>query len=281
LLRLVVLGLLLTSTLAASPRSALQQIGASRTVLATVVDNRGRTIVDIDPDDFVIRETGQSREVLSVRVADYPIVVVLDNGQGAGSDFDAIRGAAGRFIGRIGHRPVALVAADPPDLVATFEDDRAVVTERLEGLKVSQSGEGLFQAVVEGARAVQELGAPFSAIVVVSATPISSVPSELLTPILDSGATVHVVVYQSSSGSTGTPGRSTETLRVLTDETHGQFTTVFAAASYQSALDRLADRLAPELMIEYVVPVGSSSGNDVQLGVRIPGARVNSRGVTR
>jgi hypothetical protein len=261
--------------------SALQQIGASRTVLATVVDNRGRTIVDIDPDDFVIRETGQSREVLSVRVADYPVVVVLDNGQGGGGDFDAIRSAAGRFIGRIGRRPVALVAADPPELVATFEDDRAVVTDRLENLKVSQSGEGLFQAIVNGARAVEELGAAFSAIVVVSASPISSVPSELLTPILDSGATVHVVVLQSSSGSTGTPGRSTETLRVLTDETKGQFMTIFAAASYQAALDRLADRLAPELMIEYVVPVGSSSGNDVQLGVRIPGARVNSRGVTR
>jgi hypothetical protein len=279
-LRPVVLALLLTSTLAVSPTSALQQIGASRTVLATVVDNRGRTIVDIDPDDLVIRETGQAREVLSVRVADYPIVVVLDNGQGAGSDFDAIRSAAGRFIGRIGHRPVALVAADPPDLVATFEDDRAVVTERLESLKPSQSGEGLFQAVVNASRAVQELGAPFSAIVVVSATPISSVPSELLTPILDSGATVHVVVLQSSSGSTDT-GRSAETLRILADETHGQFTTIFAGASYPAALDRLADRLAPELMIEYVVPVGSSSGNDVQLGVRIPGARVNSRGVTR
>lgn len=260
--------------------AGFQQLGASRTVLATVVDNRGRTLVDLEPDDFIIREMGQSREVLSVRVADYPIVVALDNGQGAGTDFDAIRSAAGRFVGRIGHRPVALVAADPPELVATFEDERAVVMERLESLKGSQSGEGLFQAVVNGARAVQELGAPFSAIVVVSATPISSVPSELLTPILDSGATVHVVVNQSSSES-ATTGRSTETLRVLTDETHGQFTTIFAAASYQAALDRLADRLAPELMIEYVVPVGSSSGNDVQLGVRIPGARVNSRGVSR
>src|SRR4029453_11968929 len=90
--------------------SVLQEIGASRTVLATVVDNRGRTIVDIDPDDFVIRETGQSREVLSVRVADYPIVVVLDNGQGAGSDFDAIRSAAGRFIGRVGRAPCAFFA---------------------------------------------------------------------------------------------------------------------------------------------------------------------------
>jgi hypothetical protein len=281
LLQHVALALLTWSLGVVEPAISAQQIGASRTVLATVVDNRGRTIVDIDPDDFVIRETGQPREVLSVRVADYPIVVVLDNGQGAGGDFDAIRGAVGRFVGRVGHRPVALAVAAPPELAATFEDDRAVVTERLESLTVSQSGEGLFQAVVNGARAVQELGAPFSAIVVVSATPISSVPSELLTPILDSGATVHVVVHQSSSGSTGTPGRSTETLRVLTDETHGQFTTVFSAASYQAALDRLADRLAPELMIEYVVPVGSSSGNDVQLGVRIPGARVNSRGVTR
>ena len=32
-------------------------------------------------------------------------------------------------------------------------------------------------------------------------------------------------------------------------------------------------------MVEYVVPVGSTSGNDVQLGVRIPGARVIGLGV--
>ncbi len=73
--------------------------------------------------------------------------------------------------------------------------------------------------------------------------------------------------------------RSTETLRALADETHGQFTTIYSSASYQVALDRLADRLAPQLMVEYVVPVGSTSGNDVQLGVRIPGARVIGLGV--
>src|SRR5580693_4443840 len=108
-----------------------QQIGASRTVLATVVDTRGRSIVDIEADDFVIRETGQLRDVLSVRVADYPIVLVLDNGQGAGRDFDAIRQAAGRFIGRVGRRPVTVALSDPPRLIATFDDDRAVVVERL------------------------------------------------------------------------------------------------------------------------------------------------------
>jgi hypothetical protein len=271
-------------TLANGPSHAIavaQQIGASRTVLATVVDNRGRTIVDIDPDDFVIRETGQLREVLSARVADYPIVVVLDNAQDA-NNFETIRQAAARFIGRVGHRPVGIALAEPPEIIATLDDDRAVVMHRLEGVKASSSGQTLLQGVVTAARAIQELGAPFSAIVVVSATPVSSIPAELLTPILESGATVHVVIHgNASGGASETPPRSTETLRALTEETHGQFTTIYAAASYQAALDRLADRLAPELMVEYLVPVGSSSGNDVQLGVRIAGARVNGRGVSR
>jgi hypothetical protein len=206
----------------------------------------------------------------------------LDNGPGAGRDLDAIRQAAARFIGRVGHRPVAVALSDPPQLIATLDDDRAVVMQRLGNVTGSASTEGLFQAIVNAARTVQETGSPFSAVVVVSATPVSNVPSEILTPILVSGAAVHVVVNrEGSTGAGGSAGRPSETLRVLSQETHGQFTTIYSAASYQVALDRLADRLAPELMVEYVVPVGSSSGNDVSLGVRIPGARVNARGVTK
>jgi hypothetical protein len=263
-----------------------QQIGASRTVLATVLDTRGRSIVDLEADDFVIRETGKLRDVLSVRVADYPIVLVLDNGPGAGRDLDAIRQSAARFIGRVGRRPVAVALSDPPRLIATLDDDRAVVMERLANVTASASTEGLFQAIVSAARTLQETGSPFSAVVVVSATPVSpviNVPSEVLTPVLESGAAVHVIINREGPAGAvgGLAGRPSETLRVLSQETHGQFTTIYSAASYQVALDRLADRLAPELMVEYVVPVGSSSGNDVSLGVRIPGARVNARAVTK
>ena len=254
---------------------ALSQLGASRTALATVADVRGRVIVDIEADDFVVRETGKPREVLSVRVADYPIAIVLDSGPGAGQDFAAIREAAARFIGRIGHRPIAVALSDPVRLIATFDDDRANVVQALEKATPSGSGEGLFQAIVAAAHAISESGSPFSAIVVVTASPLASVPSELLTPILASGATIHVIV----AGGGQTAGGSGDALRALADETHGQFTTIYLSASYQIALDRLADRLAPQLMVEYVVPAGSSSGNDVQLGVRIPGARVIGLGV--
>ena len=260
---------------------AFLQIGASRTALVTVVDARGRPIVDLGPDDFVVRENGQPREVLSLRIADYPIVVVLDNSAGARRDFEALRGAAGRFIGRVGQRAVAMALADPPAMVTTFDDDRKTVMERLDTLAVGPSARGqLFQGVVGAARTIRESGARFSAIVILSTGPAdSNVPAELLTPILESGAIVHVVSNRDPSDDrNGLAARSVETLRALSDETHGQFTTIYSAASYQAALDRLADRLATELMLEYVVPVGSSSGNDVKLGVRIPGARVNGLG---
>jgi hypothetical protein len=254
---------------------ALAQIAASRTALVTVADLRGRTIVDIEADDFVVRETGKPRDVLSVRVADYPIAVVLDNSAGAGQDFAAIRQAAARFIGRVGRRPIAIAISDPPRLVTTFDDERSTVLEGLEKTATNPASEGLFRSIVDASRAIAESGSPFSAIVVVSGNPSASAPAELLTPVLESGATVYAIV----AGGDEAGAQSRETLRALADQTHGQFTTIFSPASYQVALDRLADRLAPQLLVEYVVPTGSTSGDDVQLGVKIPGARVNGLGV--
>src|SRR6185436_17614271 len=124
-----------------------------------------------------------------------------------------------------------VVLSDPPTPIATLEDDRAVVLQRLDTAAASASSEGLFQAIVVAARALQETGSPFSGVVVVSAAPVSSVPSEVLAPILDSGATVHVIVHRQTSTAPGeTPGRSAEALRAIADETRGQFTSIFTAA---------------------------------------------------
>jgi hypothetical protein len=62
------------------------------------------------------------------------------------------------------------------------------------------------------------------------------------------------------------------------DQTHGDFTAIYAAASYQPATDRIVTRLTTELLVEYIVPVGSKA-NDVKIGVRFPGARVRGLGV--
>ena len=48
-----------------------------RTLLATIVDSAGRTQVDFGIDDFVVDDGGE-REVIDARIADYPVVVLVD-----------------------------------------------------------------------------------------------------------------------------------------------------------------------------------------------------------
>jgi hypothetical protein len=119
----------------------------------------------------------------------------------------------------------------------------------------------------------------FSAVVALSAVPLSdahdgeSSPDDAIGRIVDAGAIVHVIGNQKMAG-----GRVMQALRGLVDQTRGEYTPIYAAASYQAALDRLADRLSNELLIEYLVPPGSKP-NDVKVGIRIPGGRVRGLGV--
>jgi hypothetical protein len=254
-------------------------------VLATVADNRNRPLLDLGPDDFVVREDGAAREVFAVRLADYPVAILIDNGSAARADFDAIRKAVARFIGRIGNeRPVAIgTLGDPPAMATAFGDDRAHAVAALDALAANPLAESLlFQSAANAARAIRATGAPFSAIVVVSASAIDATrntPNEMLTPILDSGAIVHVVANRISTRNVpGMPGTFADMLRALTEQTHGQYISIFSAASYQIALDRLADRLSAEMMVEFIEPPGSPRG-EVKMGVRVPGARVRGLGV--
>jgi len=263
----------------------LLQTSSSRTVLATISDARNRSIVDVGVDYFVVREAGQARDVLDVRVADYPIAVILDNGAEP-SDFDTIRKAAARFIARVGQRPVALVVtSDPSRMLTTFEEEREAVLAKLGALAASPSAESrAIDGIATAARALRSVGAPFSAIVLLSSKPVLASVDAGAAPlgaIVESGAIVHVVVDRSAAGLGAAPiaPRDADVLRSLTDQTHGQFTAIYAAASYQVALDHLADRLSTEMLIEYVVPAGAARTTDVKLGVRLPGARVRGLGV--
>jgi hypothetical protein len=262
--------------------------------LVTVTDAHNEPIVDLTPDDVVIREGANGkdvREILSVHTADYPVVVLIDNGSAARADFPQMRKAVARFVDRLGRRPVAIgTLASPPALVTAFDDPLTRVLKRLDELEAEESSDSVpLQAAAMAARKLTESGSLFSAIVVVSATEADRSAGrreELIGPIIDSGAIVQVVAHRANRlppGMSRGPMPSPENgdiqlLRDVVQQTLGQFTPIYTAASYQAALDRLADRMSNELMIEYLVPAGSKA-SDVKVGVRIPGARVRGLGV--
>ena len=231
----------------------------------------------------MIEEAGVTREVLSVRPADYPIVVLLDNGTEAPGDFPRMRTAIAHFLERIGQRQVALgTFGDIPAMITTFEDDRQTVLQRLGELKAASSpGSSLLQGASLGGQAIQRTGSLFSTIIILSATDVDAsrgAPDEMIAPIVDSGAMLDVIANRTLPPSAGAGLRAGQALRALAEQTHGQYTTIYSSASYQAALDRLAERLTSELMIEYIVPVGSKP-NDVKIGIRLIGARVRGLGI--
>jgi hypothetical protein len=266
---------------AADASSSAQQTGASRVALAAVTDLSNRPLVDVGADDFVIQEAGADREVLSVRPADYPIIVLLDTGDDPRGEFELMRRAAAHFIDRVGQRPIALgTFGVKGSMVTTFDDEREALTEKLEALKPQEGAPSLLLqgAGVAGGR-MKETGALFSAIVILSANPNDASPGtleETAAPIVDSGAAVHVIANRPGTTPGGAAARPP--IRGLAAQTHGEYTTVYAAASYQAALDRLADRMNAEMMIEYLVPVGSKPV-DVKVGIKVLGARVRGLGV--
>lgn len=266
---------LLVAFLLAWPTAA--QTTASRFALAAVDDARGRATVDVGVDDFVVQEGGAAREVLDVRVADYPIVVVIDNGAAAGGDFDAIRAAVARFIERLGPRPIAIVTCGgPPVTIASFEDDRPALLAKLDAIErpASVDGQPLRGAAAAG-EMIRGTGALFSAIVIATASPVEvagPAAETFLAPVIDSRAVVHVIGNARGMGTTGS------ILRGLAAQAHGEFTAIYSSASYGPAIERIAARLTTELLVEYIVPPGSKA-QDVRIGVRIPGARVRGLGV--
>jgi hypothetical protein len=271
------------ATPAAGAQTADPQTGASRVALATVLDPKNHPLMDVGLDDFVIQESGTMRDVLSVRPADYPIVVLLDTGTEARSDFPLMKKAVAHFLQRIGQRPVALgTFGGVPAMVTTFEDERGTVMQRLEALEAASSGGSqLLQGAALAGQTIERTGSLFSTIIILSATGVDASrggAEEMIAPIVDSGAILHVIANRSAPPSGAAGIRPGQALRALADQTRGQYTTIYSSASYQSALDRLADRLTSELMIEYLVPVGSKP-NDVKVGVRLAGARVRGLGV--
>jgi hypothetical protein len=215
--------------------------------------------------------------------------VLIDNSAAARDELEAIRDAAARFVSRVGERAVAVgTLASPPVILASFDDDRAKVLAEIGRVSVDPSA-GLMplEAITGAVHAIEATGSPFSAIVVISARPIDPAEiesSDLLTPILASRASVHVIAHRSAAAEQGEPTQhdgNGDVLRQVSNLTRGQYTTIYSPASYGIALDRLADRLAPEVMIEYLVPPGAGAQGEVRVGVKIPGARVTGLGVSR
>lgn len=127
--------------------------------------------------------------------------------------------------------------------LASLDDGQPAVLEGLSRLAAAPAeAMGPLETLAQAAGLLQQTGAPFSAVVVIAAGNVDAsvlVRGELLPTIINSGAAVHVVQAQVAGDGTA-DAAATDLLRVVADQTRGQFTAIYSSASYEAALDRLA-----------------------------------------
>ena len=155
---LVLLGTAVTTTWLAAAQFRVD-VGLVN-VVATVLDDRGRHVADLLPEDFELYEDGQPQEISHFAFSsDLPVSVgiILDVSGSMESKISTASSAVERFIRRIHPDDDIFLMTfdDRPRLVEDFTDDRGELASALRRIRV-EGGTALYDAVALGVEHVQE-----------------------------------------------------------------------------------------------------------------------------
>jgi len=263
------------------PDSAQRQV-RDRDVFVTVTNNEGTPVTDLRPQEFVIREDGVRREVLSARQATEPVTIALmvDNSQFTEPYLGDIRRALKAFVDRMGGKhPMALTTvADRPTILLDYTLDKKALlaaTERV--FPVPNSGSTFLEGLRELSKGLAGREAERAAIVAVTAEgPELSDRhfSEILPTLRTSGASLEVLVITRPGG----PDMSEEGARnraFLIDagprQTGGGRVDLLTSMSLGPALERLAAQLENQYRVTYARPESLIPPEKIEVSVTRPG----------
>ena len=141
-----------------------------RTLFVSAVDDQGEPVEGLGPDTFVIRESGQRREVLRVSRATEPIDIALlvDNSAAASAEITFFRDALSKFVAAMapGNRIALVALADRPTVFVEYTNDPERLAAGIGRLfAMSSSGMTLMDGVVETARGLEKREGPRAVII--------------------------------------------------------------------------------------------------------------------
>ena len=236
-----------------------------RSIFVSVVDDSGAPVADVGPRDLVVREDGTAREILRVEPATEPMLIALlvDNSQAGEPYIRDYREALPAFLETIaadadvqGRHQIALIAlASRPTILVDYTMD----TDRLRqgiGRVFSQSDSGtyLLDAIMEVSSGIakRESARPVIVAVTTEGPELSDrVYQQVLEPLLESGAALHVMVVGSPRNNAVDRGV------VLTrgpEQTGGTYETVLASSALAGRMKQLAAQLTSQYRVTYARP---------------------------
>ena len=266
--------------------------GIARSVHVNTFDEKGDPVEDLAPADFVVKEGGKAREVRAYHPASGLMQIALivdDNGTGL------FRAPLYRFVQHLlGKAEFAIVAVTGQPLKLTdYTMDARVLSEALGGLSVrpaTPDGGQLLQGIYEAATDLEKREARRPVIIALSVPgeEHTTLPARhVLDKLKDSGASLHVFLV---AGSAGRPMANVTKPSALLEEnmnlgevlgdgskqSGGTREDVVASAGGLIGLQRLAEDLLHQYVIDYDLPPGTKPSDRISITVKRKGVSVRA-----
>jgi len=276
--------LLSTASLAAQKAPAK---GKTRQVFVSVVDRAGAPVLDLQPGDFEVKESGAKRDVVRARLATSPmrVGVIVDTSDAANASLNSIRSALGAFFEALPPEHEALLVSTGRQMRIRVQPTlyRKKLKDAAAGLFMDGGGTQLMEGVLEADdRFMKKAEDRWPVLVVLTTDGTESSPearenefNRWLKGLAERGLSVHAIVLKVAAGQTG--GRNTtgvaEILAMnMTQSSGGRYDFVNTANSIPDKMKALASALAADftaVRTKYQVDFASDApvGAPVEVGV--------------
>jgi VWFA-related protein len=259
---------------AAIPRAHAQ--ADERVIYTSVVDKDGAPVLDLGIKDFIVREDGQAREILSVARDNDPLQIALlvDNSVSMRPRLSLLRKAVAAFIEstRDDVQLALITLAERPTILVGYTTDRAALRKAAENMFAYEAANYLLDGISETSQGLAKRTMWRSAIAVITGIgPEMSYRqyTEVLRFFREGGASLHVL--QLGSG-IGEQGREIVVSKG-TSETGGRFEEVLVPTRLELKSRQLATELSNQYRVTYARPSRLVPPSKTEVSARRPELR--------
>jgi VWFA-related protein len=257
-----------------------------RDVYVSVVDGSGKAVTDLGTADFIVREDGKPREVLSASQATEPLTISLlvDDSQAASTAIQELREGLTAFVDRLagkGEIALATIGERPTSVVEYSTSAQALKNAINRMFSRPQSGAYLLDGLVDVSRGLQRREPKRPVIVAITMEDAVEFSNRYYEPVLEelqkSGATLHVLAVGTPASSEADEMRNRNmVIAEGTRRSGGRRDQLLSVTSIPDKLTQVADELLHQYVVTYGRPDRLIPPERLEVSVKRPGLTVRA-----
>lgn len=263
---------LVVALLTTQSENALAQ-AEDRVIYTSVVNKDGEPVLDLGIKDFIVREDGQAREILSVARDNDPLQVALlvDNSTVMRGPLPDLRRAVSAFVDatRDGVQIALITLAERPTIAVAYTADHEALHKSIDKLFAFPAGNYLLDGIAETSQGLAKRTMWRSVIVVITGSgPELSYRqyTEVLRFLREGGAALHVLSLGSDSADAGRE----IVLSRGTSQTGGRYETILSRTALESKARQMATEVSNQYRVTYARPERLIPPKTTEVSVRRP-----------